>query len=89
MGRSRTLPIARNNKLVVQELPDEMLIYDKERHKAYYLAPGTALVWKHCNGKTKFKDMADILENELKVSTADEEVKMALVNLKRWHLLGQ
>ena len=40
-------PRARTEGLVVTELPDELLVYDLERHRAYCLNPTAALVFKH------------------------------------------
>ena len=40
-------PRARTEGLVVTELPDELLVYDLERHRAHCLNPTAALVFKH------------------------------------------
>src|SRR5713226_2070068 len=47
----RGLPCARREGLVIQELPDELLVYDLERHRAHCLNPAAVLVWNHCDGR--------------------------------------
>ena len=62
---SALLPRARQEELVVEELPDETLVYDLKRHKAHCLNRAAALVWQHCDGRTTSSDMAEILEQGL------------------------
>ena len=83
------LPRAREGRLVVQELPDEVLVYDLNRHKAHCLNRTAALVWRHCDGHTTVAEMAALLEKEVK-SPADEAVVwLALDRLERAHLLRE
>jgi hypothetical protein len=57
-------PLARTDQLVIQELPDETLVFDQRSHKAHCLNRTTALVWKHCDGKTDPADLALLFECE-------------------------
>ncbi len=83
------LPRAREDRLVVRELPDEVLVYDLSRHKAHCLNPPAALVWRHCDGRTTVAEMAALLEKQLR-SPADEAVVwLALDRLGRAHLLRE
>jgi hypothetical protein len=50
--RESPLPKARQDGLVVRELPDEVLVYDLKRHRAHCLGGVAAEVWKRCDGKT-------------------------------------
>ena len=50
--REQSVPRARKEGLVVQDMPDELLVYDVDRHKAHCLNQTAALVWKRCDGKT-------------------------------------
>jgi hypothetical protein len=61
----KTLPKARRNKLVIQELPDEVLVYDQERDKAHCLNQTAALVWKQCDGRTDVPTIAKRLQDEM------------------------
>ena len=53
MERIAAAPFARKREghLVIDELPDEVLVYDLDRHKAHCLNQTAALVWQHCDGK--------------------------------------
>ncbi len=44
-------PRARQEGLVVQELPDELLIYDRETDTAHCLGAVAARVWRSCTGE--------------------------------------
>lgn len=45
-------PLARSNDLIVEELGDEVLIYDTQNERGHSLSPEAARVWRACNGKT-------------------------------------
>ena len=85
-------PQVRKDGLVVKELPDEMLVYDLERHRAHCLNQTAALVWKHCDGQTNAKEIAALLQKELKAPPGklDERfVWLALDRLGKAHLLEE
>ena len=42
------LPAAREARLLVRELAEEVLVYDEEGHRAHCLNRTAALVWKSC-----------------------------------------
>jgi hypothetical protein len=88
-GDTQALPLARRDQLVVQELPDELLVYDLDRHKAHCLNQASAIVWKHCDGKTTMAEMTRLLERELGTSVDDDVVWLALSQLRRFHLLEE
>ena len=50
-------PMARQNGLVVQEMPDEVLVYDLDTNKAHCLNQSAASVWKSCDGKTSVAEI--------------------------------
>ena len=90
MERIRPLmPCAREDQLVVEELPDETLVYDLERHKAHCLNPTAAFVWRHCDGQTSVSELARLLEDELATPANEEVVWLALDRLERVHLLQE
>src|ERR1700675_4268578 len=74
MKKNTGVPLARREGLVIQELPDEVLIYDRERDKAHCLNQTAALVWKYCDGKTSVADMSRKLARELDSAPIDEKV---------------
>ena len=63
-------PRTRTEGLIVRELPDELLVYDLERHRAHCLNPTAALVFKHCNGRRSVAQIARILRRELDMDSA-------------------
>jgi len=82
------VPRARTQGLVVHELPDEVLVYDKDRDKAHCLNQTAALVWKYCDGKTTVGSMAQQLERDLNAERVDEKVVWyALDQLGKGNLL--
>lgn len=83
------LPRAREHRLVVQELPDELLVYDLDRHKAHCLNRTAALVWRHCDGRRPVAEMASVLQRELKCPVDEAVVWMALERLARARLLQE
>jgi len=84
------VPRARTEGLVIQELPDEVLVYDRDNDKAHCLNQTAALVWKYCDGKTTVSNMAQLLERDLKTESVDENVVWyALDQLGKDHLLEE
>ncbi len=83
------MPRARQDELVVEELPDETLVYDLKRHKARCLNRTAALVWQRCDGRTSVAEVAALLEEQLAIPTDEAVVWMALDRLGRAHLLSE
>jgi hypothetical protein len=52
-------PLARTEGLVVQELGDESLVYDRESDVAHCLGGVAARVWRGCNGERDFEALAN------------------------------
>jgi hypothetical protein len=68
-------------------LPDEVLVYDLDRHKAHCLNQTAALVWRRCDGKTQPAEIARRLQSELDQPFNVEMVWLALRQLDKIHLL--
>ena len=49
--------MARQNGIVVQEMPDEVLVYDLDSNKAHCLNSSAAQVWKSCDGTNTVADI--------------------------------
>ena len=81
------LPHARRDGLVVQEMKDEVLVYDLERHEARCLNATAANVWQHCDGKTTVADMTAQLARDFNLPHDEEIVLLALDQLGRDRLL--
>jgi Coenzyme PQQ synthesis protein D (PqqD) len=83
------LPRKREEGLVLDELADEILLYDLERHKAHCLNRTAALVWRHCDGRTPPAEIAHRLQSELDQPFSEELVWLALRQLNTLHLLDE
>ena len=82
-------PHAREERLVIQELPDELLVYDLDNHKAHCLNQTAAFIWKHCDGKTTVSEIAARLSEELNAPGDEEVIWLALDQLDKFHLLRE
>jgi hypothetical protein len=80
-------PCARKDRLVVETLPEEMLVYDLDRDRAHCLNETAAMVWRHCDGKRTSKEIAESLSQKLKHPVDEKIVWLALDQLKRNYLL--
>ncbi len=65
MNRTQHLPQMRAHGLVVDDLPDEVLVYDLDRHQAHCLNRSAALVWRACDGHSDPAEIARRLTAEL------------------------
>jgi hypothetical protein len=72
---------------VAQELAEEVLVYDTERHKAHCLNPMAAAVWRHCDGRTGVAEIARRLQQELSTPVDGAVVWSAIAQLGKAQLL--
>lgn len=84
-----TFPQARKDGLVIQELPDELLVYDERRNKAHCLNRTAALIWKQCNGHRDVAAISTQVSRSLGATVSEEAVWFALSQFKRDHLLEE
>src|SRR5437762_990009 len=76
------LPLARREGLRLEELSDELMVYDVDRHKAHCLSPIAAMVWRDCDGRKTVEEIsAGLQRNGVK---ADEEMVWTVL-----HRLGK
>jgi hypothetical protein len=79
-------PETRRSGLLIRELPDELLVYDQERHRAHCLNRTAALVFRHADGTRSVADLARAFDPA--AGPAEEEVvKLALAQLAAGGLL--
>jgi len=81
------IPNARSEGLIITDLDDEILVYDKARDKAHCLNQTAALVWKYSNGKRTVADIAQLMEKKLGSPVDEQIVWYALKQLEQDHLL--
>jgi len=80
-------PLRRQNDLLVTDLPDETLVYDRRNDTAHVLNATTAFVWRECDGKRPVAEIATDLERALGVSATSSAVWLALEQLQAVNLL--
>src|SRR5262245_25569023 len=82
-------PERRRKGLVVKELPEEVLVYDLERHRAHCLNPAAAVVFKSCDGERTVAEIARVLRRETGAPADEGWVHLALDRLHKAHLLDE
>ena len=55
-------PCARSEDLIVEELGEELLVYDMKADRGHCLSPMAARVWRRCDGRTPAKDIGAELD---------------------------
>lgn len=80
-------PIARKSGLVVQEVPDEVLVYDLESNKAHCLNRSAAMVWKSCDGTNSVSEIARLVEAQAGDKVTEDFVWLAIDQLNENNLL--
>lgn len=88
MNSSRN-PLARREGLVVQEMPDEVLVYDTNTNKAHCLNKTAAFVWRSCDGSHSINDIAGLMEKEFGANVPDDLVWLAIDQLGKDQLLEE
>lgn len=80
-------PTARTGGLVIQEVPDEVLVFDTESNKAHCLNQTAAMIWKACDGKTTVSDIAKNIASRTGKDVSDDLVWLAIDQLNENDLL--
>lgn len=81
-------PISRNENLVIQELKDEVLIYDLKINKALCLNQTCGLVWNLCDGTKSVSEIQQTVSRKLKSQVQEEIIWLALERLSEQNLLA-
>ena len=80
-------PLARQTRLLVEQVGDDVIVYDEIRQAAHSLNRTAALVWRHCDGERSVAQLAAIIATTLGRQADETVVKFALERLDRAHLL--
>lgn len=73
--------------MVVQELENELLVYDLKINKAFCLNETSAMIYQLCDGKKTVAEISDLMSRKLKTLVSEDFVWLALSDLKRDGLL--
>jgi hypothetical protein len=74
-------------ELMVRELRDEVLLYDKSTRKAHCLNQTAAAVWRLCDGRMSIEEMTRSLEGKFAEPVDEEVVWTAVCQFDRSGLL--
>ncbi|MEZ5345200.1 MAG: PqqD family protein [Pyrinomonadaceae bacterium] len=88
LGLSK-LPKAKTAEIVVQEVDNELLIYNLTTNEAHHLNKTVTMVWRNCDGTTTFDDMAEALSRELGEKVEADFVFVAISELEKIGLLTE
>lgn len=72
--RTKPLPIARENDLLVEQVGDETVVYDLETKAVHCLAPLAAAVFRHCDGRTTPAQCASAVSETISRDVTDDDV---------------
>jgi len=80
-------PKTRVENIVVQDMNNEILIYDLKDNKAFCLNETSALIYQRCDGKNSVTEIKNSISKELNQSIAEDLIWLALNDLKKENLL--
>ena len=67
MDIDSNMPLARTERLVVQQVDDEALVYDLKRDNAICLNPTAKFLWERCNGETSITETIRVFNKSFKI----------------------
>lgn len=82
-------PKTRSTRIFVQQLPDELMVYDVERNEVHCLNGTAARVWELCDGTSTVAEIAQRLGSDLEPHAAETLVWCALDQFAEKHLLEE
>lgn len=83
-----SFPKARSKGLSVEDVGDELLVYDLDAHRAHSLNLGSATVWRLCDGRRSIDDINLAAAEALGVEPDVNMVRQALQQLTDAGLLA-
>lgn len=85
--KSNNNPVARRTDVVVQELGEEVLVYNLQNNKAFCLNETSALVWKLCDGTNSVSDIQRLASQQVSAPVPADMVWLAIDGLRKENLL--
>lgn len=83
------IPEARTDQVIVQDVGDEVVVYDERTSAAHHLNKTAALVWKLADGRRPVGEIAAALNRALDVPNDEDFVHLALAELDKAGLLAR
>lgn len=85
----RTKPLAKTSEILLQELENELLVYDLKINKAFCLNETSAMIYQLCDGTKTVAEISQILNKKLKQSISEDLIWLALDSFKKDNLLEE
>ncbi|MGA8531556.1 MAG: PqqD family protein, partial [Acidobacteriaceae bacterium] len=76
-----------NDRITLQEVETETLLYDERSHKAWCLNRSSACIWRLCNGRNTVQQIATHASAELGSPVSEDLVLFTLTELRNQNLL--
>lgn len=80
-------PITRKNDIYIEQLPNEVVIYDKVNHQAHRLNKTVFTVWEHADGTRTVDELSELLAGALSAPLNRDATLLALEDLRSANLL--
>src|SRR3954451_2639128 len=87
-AESVKLPHSRQDEVFIEQLGDEMLVYDAKRRCAHRLNSTAAWTWRQCDGRKTVAEVTHLLSNEVQQPVDEELIWLSLETLDQAHLLN-
>jgi len=81
-------PVARTEGLVVQEMPDEVLVYDMKSNEAHCLNTTAAFIWQSCSGSNSVADIERMLATKNNAAIDVDLVRLGIDELSTRGLIS-
>lgn len=89
MSERAIFPLKRESQVLVENVENEILIYDLENAQANCLNQTAALVWEYADGKSSASQIAKRVSAKLGAPVSEQVVWYALDQLNRKNLLQE
>lgn len=83
----KNAPLSRKANIVLQEMGDEILIYDLSANKVFCLNETSALVWQLCDGQKTPSEISQIITQNLRIPANEDLIWLTLELLKKENLI--
>jgi hypothetical protein len=73
--------------ILVEEMSDEVLVYDLDRHRAHCLNPTAAFLLQHADGTRDLGQLTSLAAEEFDTPASEEVIRVGLKRLERAKLV--
>jgi len=80
-------PLARPEQFIIEEVGNDVIVYDRTIKKAHSLNPSVAWIWRQCDGKTDIDELSARFERHFNTTDGADFVLAGLEQLKTAGLL--